>query len=124
MSNAENEKIIRRFIEAWSRLDADELADYFAEDGVYHNMPAGPVAGKEAVRKFIAGFIGPWTETTWDVLHLFSSGDVVFAERLDRTRASDKAVDLPCAGVFEMEDGKIKVWRDYFDMGTFVKGMS
>ena len=46
MSNPENEKIVRRFIEAWSRLDADELADYFADDGVYHNMPAGPVAGK------------------------------------------------------------------------------
>ena len=44
--------------------------------------------------------------------------------RLDRTQAGDKTVDLPCTGVFEMEDGKIKVWRDYFDLGTYVKGMS
>ncbi len=120
----DNEKIIREFIQAWSRLDATELAGYFAEDGVYHNMPAGPVAGRENVEQFITGFIGPWTQTEWDVLNLVSAGDVVIAERLDRTRAGDKSVDLPCTGVFEMENGKIKVWRDYFDMGTYVKGMS
>ena len=120
----DNEKTIRDFIEAWSRLDPEELESYFSEDGVYHNMPTGPVAGRENVKKMIAGFIAAWTETQWDVVHLISSGDVVIAERLDRTKAGDKAVDLPCTGVFEMENGKIKVWRDYFDLGTYVKGMS
>ena len=120
----DNEKVIRDFIAAWSRLDAEELSSYFSEDGVYHNMPGGPVAGRENVKQMIAAFIGSWTETEWDILHLISSGDVVFAERLDRTKAGDKSVDLPCAGVFEMEDGKIKVWRDYFDLGTYAKGMS
>jgi limonene-1,2-epoxide hydrolase len=120
----ENEKIIREFIEAWSRLDAEELSSFFTEDGVYHNMPSGPVAGRENVKQMIAGFIGPWTETEWDILHLISAGNVVIAERLDRTQAGDKSVDLPCTGVFEMENGKIKVWRDYFDLSTYVKGMS
>ncbi len=119
-----NEKIIREFIEAWSRLDPEELCSYFSEDGVYHNMPTGPVAGRENVQKMIAGFIAAWTETQWDILHLVSSGDVVIAERLDRTKAGDKALDLPCTGVFEMENGKIKVWRDYFDLGTYAKAMS
>ena len=119
-----NEEIIRKFIQAWSRLDAEELSGYFTEDGIYHNMPSGPIAGRDNIRQFIGGFSASWTETEWDILHLISSGDVVFAERLDRTRAGDKSVDLPCAGVFEMEDGKIKVWRDYFDLGTYAKGMS
>ena len=120
----DNEKIIREFIDAWSRLDPEELCSYFTEDGVYHNMPSGPVGGRENVKKMIAGFIGSWTETRWDILNLVSAGDVVIAERLDRTKAGDKAVDLPCTGVFELENGKIKVWRDYFDLGTYVKGMS
>ena len=119
-----NEAIIRRFIEAWSRLDPEELSAYFTEDGVYHNMPSGPVAGRENVKQMIAGFIGSWTETRWDVVNLLSAGDVVVAERVDRTRAGDKSVDLPCMGVFELEDGKIKIWRDYFDLGTYVRGMS
>ena len=120
----DNEKIIRDFIEAWSRLDPEELSLYFTEDGVYHNMPAAPVAGRENVKKMIAGFTRPWTQTHWEILHLVSSGDVVIAERIDRTKAGDKAVDLPCTGVFEMKNGRIKVWRDYFDMGTYVKAMS
>jgi limonene-1,2-epoxide hydrolase len=119
-----NEKIIREFIAAWSRLDPEELSGYFSEDGVYHNMPTGPVAGRESVKSFIAGFIANWTETQWDVLNLVSAGNVVIAERLDRTKAGDKAVDLPCTGVFEMEGGKIKIWRDYFDLATYMKGMS
>ncbi len=120
----DNETIVREFIEAWSRLDPKELASYFAEDGVYHNMPSGPVAGRENVEAMIAGFIGPWTQTEWDILNLVSDGDVVIAERLDRTKAGDKGVDLPCTGVFELEGGKIKVWRDYFDLTTYLKGMS
>ena len=51
----ENERIVREFIQAWSRLDPAELASYFADDGVYHNMPTGPVAGRENVEKLIRG---------------------------------------------------------------------
>jgi limonene-1,2-epoxide hydrolase len=32
--------------------------------------------------------------------------------------------NLPCTGGFELENGKIKVWGDYFDLGTYVKTMS
>jgi limonene-1,2-epoxide hydrolase len=52
-----------------------------------------------------------------------SSDNVVIAERLDRTRAGDKTVELPCVGVFEIEGGKIKTWRDYFDFGTYQRGL-
>jgi limonene-1,2-epoxide hydrolase len=119
----DNVSIVREFIEAWSSLDADRLAEYFTEDGTYHNMPTQPVTGKDNVRAFIKGFLATWTETQWDVLHIIGAGDVVIAERLDRTKTSQGDVDLPCTGVFEMEDGKIKVWRDYFDLSTFMNAM-
>ena len=45
----------------------------------------------------------------------------LLAERLDRTELGEIKVDLPCCGVIEMEDGKIKIWRDYFDMATYTK---
>lgn len=119
-----NERIVRDFIEAWSRLDGQELAGFFAEDGVYHNMPIAPVRGRANVEAFIRAFIGTWTETTWDLVHIACVGDVVIAERVDRTRAGGKSVDLPCVGVFELEAGKIKVWRDYFDLATYQRGLS
>jgi len=119
----DNARIVREFIGAWSRLDADELASYFAEDGTYFNMPTSPVTGRENVRKFIEGFLTNWAGTDWEIVNLLAAGNVVIAERVDRTRVGPKKVDLPCCGVFEMEDGKIKVWRDYFDLSTFLKAI-
>ena len=122
-TETDNVAVIREFIEAWSSLDPDRLAEYFTEDGTYHNMPTQPVTGKDNVRAFIKGFLATWTETQWDILHILGEGDVVFAERLDRTKTAQGNVDLPCLGVFEMEDGRIKVWRDYFDLNTFMSAM-
>ncbi|KUO54371.1 MAG: limonene-1,2-epoxide hydrolase [Sphingomonadales bacterium BRH_c3] len=119
MDRNDNVAIISKFIAAWSRLDADELVSFFADDGIYHNMPIGPVQGRDALRQFIRAFLAGWTETEWDILTIAASGDIVFAERLDRIIANGKAVNLPCCGVFELEGGKIKVWRDYFDMATY-----
>ena len=119
----DNVAVIREFIDAWSSLDADRLAEYFTEDGTYHNIPTQPVTGRENVRNFIRGFLSTWTETRWDIVQIMGEGDVVFAERLDRTRTTQGNVDLPCVGVFEMADGRIRVWRDYFDLATFMKAM-
>jgi len=119
-----NADVVRDFIAAWSRLDADELAGYFTEDGTYFNIPTAPVSGRENVRKFIKGFISSWTATDWEILSLVAAGDLVVAERVDRTKLGSKSVDLPCCGVFEMKDGKIRVWRDYFDLGTYMKAVA
>ena len=116
-----NEEIVRDFIAAWSRLNSEELVAFFTPDGTYHNMMNKPVSGHDNLRKFIGGFLNSWTATRWDILNLVSKGDIVIAERLDRTRLGDKSVDLPCCGVFEMSGGKIKVWRDYFDLATFTR---
>ncbi len=122
---ASNAEVVRAFIAAWSRLDAEELLGYFAPDGIYYNMPIAPISGHEALRPFITGFVVGWAETNWEVLHLIEHCDVVIAERVDRTVTKDgKQVDLPCCGVFEMEQGKIKVWRDYFDMGTYMNALA
>jgi limonene-1,2-epoxide hydrolase len=122
MSN--NEKIVRDFVDAWPRLDVEEIVGFFAEDGVYHNMMLDPVAGHEALKGFIGAFAANWTDTKWEILNLVSRGSLVVAERVDRMKVGGKQVALPCCGVFEMENGKIKVWRDYFDLATFSKSTS
>jgi limonene-1,2-epoxide hydrolase len=120
--NVNNEQIVRDFIAAWSRLDADELVTYFTADGTYYNMPIAPVTGQANLREFIHNFLKSWEKTDWEILNIVSQGDLVIAERVDRTVVGDRKVDLPCVGVFEMQDGKIAVWRDYFDLATFTKG--
>ena len=114
-------ELIEDFCRAWSRLDPAELAGYFAADGIYHNMPAAPVQGRDAIEAFIRAFTERWTETTWEIVSLVESGGLVVAERVDHTRIGDETVDLPCAGIFEIRDGRIAVWRDYFDLGTYMR---
>ena len=100
-----NEQVIRAFLAAWSRLDAHELAGYFTEDAVYHNMPTSAAVGREEVEARIARFIGGWTATRWDVMNVAVNGDVVMVERVDRTTAGAKQGDLPCTRVLVLRGG-------------------
>jgi len=119
-----NENIIRDFIDTWPGMDAAAITAFFAADGIYHNMMLEPVQGTTNIEPFIKGFLGIWTKVHWDLLNIASTGNTVFTERVDHFHASDKSVSLPCSGVFEMRDGKIAIWRDYFDMGTYVKALA
>lgn len=123
MDNKNSETIIREFIGAWSNLDAKELANYFAEDGTYHNIPSSAVSGRDNIEKFISGFIAPWESTEWEIVSLMADGDVVMVERVDKTTVAGKPVHLPCFGYFKLENGKIKMWRDYFDLSTYTTAL-
>lgn len=118
-----NEKIVSAFIKSWSQLNSEALSQYFTEDGVYHNIPSGPIKGRAKIKKFIKDFSMDWKETEWEIITIISKGDTVVVERLDRTKTKTKKVNLPCMGVFILEDGKIKEWRDYFDLLTYMKGI-
>lgn len=116
-------EVIQEFCAAWSRLDIEELTAFFTDDAVYHNMPGPPARGRDAVRATIARFLTGWDRTEWEVLNIAAAGSVVFAERIDRTDAGGRHVDLPVVGVFELEGERIRAWRDYFDLATYTRAM-
>lgn len=117
-------EVVREFCAAWSRLDVDELMACFTDDAVYHNMPGPPARGREAVRATIDSFLKGWKRTEWEVLNIAAAGNVVFAERVDRTDAGGRHVDLPVVGVFELDGERIRAWRDYFDLATYTRAMT
>ncbi len=112
--------VIRRFVESWAQCDVSALMVFFADDCVYHNIPVEPVTGTEAVRKTIEGFAGMAEEIDWQ-LHAIAedASGTVLTERLDRFKIAGSWVELPVMGTFELRDGKITAWRDYFDMSQF-----
>jgi limonene-1,2-epoxide hydrolase len=122
--NENNEALVRDFITAWSRLNPSELASYFSEDGVYHNMPSEAVVGRDNIERFIAGFIRPWESTDWEVINLLADADIVMVERLDKTVIAGSSLTLPCFGYFELSEGKITLWRDYFDLATYTSALT
>ena len=40
-------------------------------------------------------------------------------ERLDRFQLGGGWVEVPVAGLFVLRDGRIALWRDYFDLATY-----
>ena len=120
--------VVRRFCAAWSN-DAEvvELASFFADDAVYHNIPLTPVVGKEDIATNIASFIRPGPpgveSIDFRVINIAADGEVVLTERVDVFTVSDKSFELPVMGAFEVSDGKIKAWRDYFDVNQFTSKM-
>ena len=53
---AANDAMVRDFIRAWERRDTNYIVGHFTDDGVYHSIPLTPIAGKPAIREFVAGF--------------------------------------------------------------------
>ena len=102
--------------------DVPTLLAYFADDGVYHNMPGPPASGKAQIEKTL-GYTQTMSSRGWEVIHQSVVGNVVFNERIDRFEVDGQSVELPVVGVFEVRDGKIAAWRDYFDLATFQRQM-
>ncbi len=111
--------LIRRFIDACVRADADELAGYFSEDAVWWNAPWKPVVGREAIRETFRRGAQQMTARPWEIRHILARDGVVLTERVDRFLVGDTPVDVPCMGAFELRDGRIAAWRDYWDLRQF-----
>ena len=57
------------------------------------------------------------------VVHI-GTDDVVLTERVDVFNLPGKSIELPVMGTFELRDGKIAAWRDYFDLNQFMTQMA
>jgi limonene-1,2-epoxide hydrolase len=121
--SAENEKLVTDFCVSWSRKNVEDILSYLTDDIFYHNIPMEPMVGKAAVRKFVEPFLKDAQSAVFEIKHTTSAGNVVMNERVDRFVMGPKKIELPVAGVFEIRNGKISAWRDYFDLTSFTKQM-
>lgn len=121
---SDNQAVVRDFIAAFHARDIDHIMTFFCKDAVYHNIPVAPVTGPTAIRAVLQGFMGMADDVEFVTHHLAETHDgVVLSERTDRfhikSPKGDKWLELPVMGTFELRDGRISAWRDYFDMQQF-----
>ena len=121
-------EVVRRFCTAWSDdMGANDLAAFFTDDAVYHNIPLEPVTGRENIAHNIDSYIRPGPpgieRIDFHVINIVADGPVVMTERVDTFKLSDKSFELPVMGTFEVRNGKINAWRDYFDTNQFISQM-
>jgi len=118
------EQVVRTFCDAFDGRDAEALRPYFTDDVVYHNIPLDPAVGIDATIAFIDAFFAMCETMTIETVHLAAHGDVVLTERIDTFTIGDVVAPLPVMGTFEVRDGRISAWRDYFDLGQITAMLS
>lgn len=111
--------VVQQFIAAIERRDIGAAIALMHPDCEYDNVPVGPVHGHAAIRKILDPVVARTDEVRWPVARSAEAGPVVFNERLDRFRSGDRWIEIAVAGVWEVHDGLITLWRDYFDLDTY-----
>ena len=111
--------IVTTFIQAIEAKDIDQAIALTSPDVSYENMPIDPIVGHDGMRATLEMFLSPASSVEWQILNQWQVGDTVINERLDRFEIGSGWLELPIAGVFRVADGKITLWRDYFDMDSY-----
>jgi len=117
--------LVLAFGKAWEARDPDAVVAMLSESVVHQNIPIPPIHGREAVRRFITPNLRAVQEMRWvfKAIEADDSGRVVLTERVDSFIYENGRVDIPLMGIFEIADGLITAWREYADIGQFVRDM-
>ena len=122
------DSFVRHFLTALVARDLDAAAAMVTDDFEYDNVPMGKAFGPDGLKNTLSGFFGMCTGIDWQILRQTSSGDmtngIVLNERDDRVEIHGRWTTLPVAGVFEIKNGKLTLWRDYFDKQTIIDVMT
>ncbi len=119
MKTSANIEAVRKLCERWAWLSAEEFAELIAQDCIYYDVPfpRAKAIGPQAAHAKLSPMQKDW-EIRLDVVSIVGDENIVMAERLEHFKNKTNAVEpceLPVTGVFEMAEGKIKAWRDYWD---------
>jgi limonene-1,2-epoxide hydrolase len=113
-------QIVQAFMDAMAVKDYNTALKYVADHCEYDNVPMGKVTGPAGVRAVLEPFFAPTIENVFVIKRELAEGKTVILERLDRHLLETGWVELPVTGIFEVENGKITLYRDYFDLATIM----
>ncbi|GAB4193020.1 MAG: hypothetical protein Kow00108_27080 [Calditrichia bacterium] len=105
--------IIKRWVEAFNKADADLIAEFYAEDAINHQVANKPIHGREAIRKMFAEEFAR-ADMTCIVENLFEDGEWAILEWKD-------PLGLRGCGFFHIRNGKIIFQRGYWDKLSFLR---
>ena len=113
-TEAANVDIVNRFCAAWSTLDLNEVTAFMSEDSVYRmTETTPPVTGHQA----LIDQMQPWVDTSdaiiFEIMETYAKGPLVVNHRVDRFESTTRPLTWEGAGVFLVQEGKIKEWFDY-----------
>jgi len=118
---SQNADRLRSLFDDLERLDFAAVAAHCTEDCVYEDVPfaAATAIGPEAIRAKLDMGLGTLERLPTTIHELLEQGDTIMVERTEvwHHRSGARAT-LKVAAVFKFRDGKLTLWRDYWDAKT------
>jgi limonene-1,2-epoxide hydrolase len=112
---------LRQLFVDLDRLNFDAVAGHCTDDCVYEDVPfvEATVTGPAAIRAKLELGLGTLERIPTTIHELAENGETILVERTEvwHHRRGERAT-LRVAAVFKFRDGKITLWRDYWDART------
>jgi limonene-1,2-epoxide hydrolase len=123
-TDAQKLATVQKMIEGWNTRNWQQVYELFAEDGVLHSMMLSePTVGREAISKRIGALAKDISRIELKIRHMGVADGVVFIERVDDFVYRGKHGAVPVVGVVEVEQGRVKAWREYYDRDQMIEAM-
>ena len=119
----DNARTIEIFLAAMQNHDIDAAGAVLDEHLVYQNVGFPTIRGRARAMKLFRSMEG---RAGFEVkIHRIAvNGSTVLTERTDALVFGRVRLQFWVCGVFEVTDGRITLWRDYFDMFDFTKALA
>ena len=114
---------VEKFLFSLRGPDLDTAAALIADAIVYQNVGFPTVRGSRRVLAVFRGLDRPAFGFDVAIHRTASDGGVVLNERTDVLMIGPVRLQFWVCGVFEVRDGRITLWRDYFDMFDMTKAL-
>ncbi|KAA0081989.1 nuclear transport factor 2 family protein [Mycolicibacterium sp. P9-64] len=116
------EDTVRGLWKALSERDWDGVAASVSDDCIYVDMPVGPTAaarGPEDIVKRLKIGIEPLASyENFTGLLLADGSDVMYEHHEEWHWKTGESAVLQFVSVHRVENGKVTLWKDYWDMGA------
>ena len=118
-------EIVTALLDAFAREDIAGALDAIDDDIAYTNVSLPTIHGKRKVAGVLGGVAKKsWVGFNYRMLNVSSDdAGVVLTERVDELRFGRLHLQFWVCGRFEIREGRIVVWRDYFDYFDMAKGL-
>ena len=118
------EAVVLGMWNALSGRDWEAMKPFLAEDCIYVDMPVGPTAAargpEDIVKRLKCGLQPLAGYENHDGLLLSNGSDVMYEHSETWKWTSGESALLQFVTVHKVSDGRITVWKDYWDFGALL----
>lgn len=109
-------QLVERQANAWENADSDKLIADFAEDSLFI-VPDAIFRGKLQIKQVAEDYFAKFTDTKIKIKRIIFQGatGAIEWEWREKNQETGEISYAEDAIVFELEEGKIKYWREYID---------